>query len=186
MELDKPGHTRVEVRCIVRTEGRPCHHGTSNYRRVTENLCSCRRFCWGVDKIFSADTRGNNKDEKRRNPGTVFVPAVGQKAPEVIPIDNAHQLRTLSPQKDTCLSTRSEIAGIKGTKLTDEEGDHRDDHNPNANKVCKTHGCVVALLTAHVQLILAMLARAWPPSMLFKIQKPMLLMSESKLGTMAP
>jgi hypothetical protein len=37
-----------------------------------------------------------------------------------------------------------------------------------------------------VQLMLAILARAWPPSMQFRVQKPTLLMSESKLGTMAP
>lgn len=74
--------------------------------------------------MFSADARGNNEDEKRRNPGTVFVPAVGQKGAEVIPNNNAHQLRTLSPQKDTYLSTQSEIVGIKRSILTDEEGDH--------------------------------------------------------------
>jgi hypothetical protein len=86
MKLDKPGHTRVEVCCVVRTESRPCHHGTSDYRRVTKNLCRCCRFCGGVDKMFSADTRGNNEDDKGRNPGTVFVPAVGQKGAEVISI----------------------------------------------------------------------------------------------------
>jgi hypothetical protein len=69
--------------------------------------------------------------------------------------------------------------------MTDEEGDHRDDHNPNANKICEIHNCL-ARSTAHVQLMLAILARAWPPSMLFKMQKPTLLVSESKLGTMAP
>ena len=79
VELDKPGHARVEVRCVVRAEGRPRHHGTSDYRPETENLCRCRSFCWGVNKMFSADTRGDNEDEKRRNPGTIFVPAEGQK-----------------------------------------------------------------------------------------------------------
>ncbi|SRR6266566_8264408 len=85
VEPDKPGHTRVEVRCVVRAEDRPRHRGTSNYRRETENLCRCRSFCWGVDKMFSADTRGNNEDKKRRNPGTIFVPAESQKEAEVIP-----------------------------------------------------------------------------------------------------
>lgn len=85
VEHDKPGHTRVEVRCVVRAEGRPRHHRTSNYRPVAENLCRCRRFCWGVDKMFSADTRGNDEDEKSRNPGTIFVPTEGQKEAEVIP-----------------------------------------------------------------------------------------------------
>jgi hypothetical protein len=79
VELDKPGHTRVEVRCVVRAEGRPRQHRTGNYRSETENLCRCRRFRWDVDKMFSADTRGNNEDKKRRNPGTIFVPAESQK-----------------------------------------------------------------------------------------------------------
>ena len=85
VELDKPGYTRMEVCCIVRTEGRPRHHGTSDDRPVTEYLCRCCRFCWGVHKMLSADTRGNNEDEKRRNPGTIFVPAEYLKEVEVIP-----------------------------------------------------------------------------------------------------
>jgi hypothetical protein len=111
VRLDKPGHARVEVRCVVRAEGRPRHHGTSNYRPETENLCRCRSFCWSVDKMFSADTRGNNEDKKRRNPGTIFVPAEGQKE-YFRSGNNAHQLRTLRPQKDTYSSTRSGIVGI--------------------------------------------------------------------------
>jgi hypothetical protein len=81
-KLDKPGYTRVEVRGIVRAEDRPRHRETGNCRRKTENLCRCGRCCWRVDKIFSADTRGNNKDKKRRNPGTIFVPAEGQETAE--------------------------------------------------------------------------------------------------------
>lgn len=82
MELNKPGHTRVEVRRVVRAEGRPGHHGTGNYRPETENLCRCRRFCWGVGEMFSADARGNNENKKRRNPGAIFVPAESQKENE--------------------------------------------------------------------------------------------------------
>jgi hypothetical protein len=86
VELDKPGHTRVEVRCVVRAEDRPRQHGTGNYRPETENLCRCPSFCWGVDKMFSADPRGDNEDKKRRNPGTIFVPVEGQKEAEDIPM----------------------------------------------------------------------------------------------------
>ena len=113
-ELDRPGYTRVEVRCVVRAEDRPRYHGTGNYRPETENLCRCRSFCWGVHKMFSANARGNNEDKKRRNPGTILVPAEGQEEVEVTPdgVTNAHQLRTLSPQKDTCSSTRSEMVGF--------------------------------------------------------------------------
>jgi hypothetical protein len=34
--------------------------------------------------MLSADTRGNNEDKKRRNPGTIFVPVEGQKEAEVV------------------------------------------------------------------------------------------------------
>lgn len=84
-EFDKPRHTRVEVRCVVRAEDRPRYHKTGNYCPETENLRRCRRFCWGVDKMFSADTRGNDEDKKRRNPGTIFVPAEGQNETEETP-----------------------------------------------------------------------------------------------------
>jgi hypothetical protein len=49
----------------------------------------------------------------------------------------AHQLRTLSPQKDTYPSKRSEIVVTQGTTFTYEKGDQRDDHNPNANEMCE-------------------------------------------------
>jgi hypothetical protein len=38
----------------------------------------------------------------------------------------------------------------------------------------------------YVQLKLAILERAWPPTMLFRMAKPMPLITVSKLGTMAP
>jgi hypothetical protein len=62
--------------------------------------------------MFSTDTRGNNEDNKRRNPRTIFIPAEGQENAKAIPDGiNAHQLRTLSPQKDTYPWKQSEILG---------------------------------------------------------------------------
>jgi hypothetical protein len=54
--------------------------------------------------MFSTDTRNNNEDNKTRNPNTVFEPAEGQDLGQKVLSDwrgNTHQLRTLSPQKDT-------------------------------------------------------------------------------------
>jgi len=41
-------------------------------------------------------------------------------------------------------------------------------------------------VTTHVQLMFAILARDWPPSILFRVLKPTELMIERKLGTAAP
>jgi hypothetical protein len=84
MKLDKPGHTRVEVRGVVRAEGSPRYHVTGNCRPKTEILCYCGRCCWGVDEIFSTDTRGNNEDKKKWNPNTIFKPTGGQENAEVV------------------------------------------------------------------------------------------------------
>jgi hypothetical protein len=53
--------------------------------------------------VFSTDTRDNNEDNKTRNPNTILVPTEGQENAEVVLDEgkNTHQLRTLSPQKDT-------------------------------------------------------------------------------------
>ena len=114
MKLDKPRYTRVVVRGVVRADDRPRYHVTSNCRPKTEILCYCGRCCWGVDKIFSTDTRGNNEDKKKRNPNTFLKPTDGQENVEVVLNggDNAHQLRTLIPQKDTYPWRRSGIEGI--------------------------------------------------------------------------
>ena len=41
-------------------------------------------------------------------------------------------------------------------------------------------------VTTHVQLMFAILARAWPPSILFKVLNPTEVVIERKLGTAAP
>jgi len=53
--------------------------------------------------MFSTDTRGYNEDEKKWYPGAILVPAERQEKVAVVSdgVDEAHQLRTLSPQKDT-------------------------------------------------------------------------------------
>jgi hypothetical protein len=53
--------------------------------------------------MFSTDTGDNNEDNKTRNPNTILVPTEGQEKVEAVfdEGENAHQLRTLSPQKDT-------------------------------------------------------------------------------------
>jgi hypothetical protein len=100
--LDKPGYTRVEIHSVVRADASPCYHVTSNCCSKPTNLCRCGGCSWArvVDKMFSTDNRDNNEDHKAWNPNTVFEPAEGQGAfrdgGEI-----AHQLRTLSPQKDT-------------------------------------------------------------------------------------
>jgi hypothetical protein len=103
--LDKPGYTRVEIHSVVRANGSPRYHVTSNCRSKTTNLYRCGGGRWarGIDKMFSTDTRDNNEDNKTRNPNTILVPAEGQNNAEVVRDrgENVHQLRTLSPQKDT-------------------------------------------------------------------------------------
>ena len=42
------------------------------------------------------------------------------------------------------------------------------------------------LVTTHVQLMFAILERAWPPSILFRVLKPTEVVIERKLGTVAP
>jgi hypothetical protein len=99
--------------------------------------------------------------------------------------DNAHQLRILSPPNETYPSKQSGIIETQGATFTDDEGNHRDDHNPNANKLCEIHDHV-ARNTTHVQLMLAILDRAWPPSILFRTQNPTASATASNPGTIAP
>ena len=73
-KLDKPGHARVTIRGVIRADARPRHRVTSEYRPETKNMCYCSRRCWGVDEMFSTDTRGYNEDKKKRNPSTILVP----------------------------------------------------------------------------------------------------------------
>ena len=114
MKLDKPRYTRVIVRSVVRADDSPRYHVTGNCRSKTEVLRYGGRPCWGVDKIFFTDTHGNNEDKKKRDPNTFFKPTDGQENAEVVLDggDNAHQLRTLIPQKDTYPWKRSGIEGI--------------------------------------------------------------------------
>ena len=96
---------RVEIRGIVRAERRPWYHVPSNCCPKTEDLCCRGRRCCGDYKILSTDTRRNNKDKKRRDPNTILVPPERQEnvEREIVPDmgDNAHQLRILSPPKET-------------------------------------------------------------------------------------
>jgi hypothetical protein len=90
--------------------------------------------------MFASDTCDNNEDQKEENPGAILVPVEGQKPAEIVPDDvgdNVHQLRTLTPQKDTYPSKRSGIVVIRGTTFTYKKGYQRDDHNPNANEICE-------------------------------------------------
>jgi hypothetical protein len=32
------------------------------------------RSYWGIDKMFSTDTRGNNEHEKKKDPGNILIP----------------------------------------------------------------------------------------------------------------
>ena len=120
---DKPGYTRVEVRGVVLAKGSPRHRVTGNCRPKTEILCCCGWCCWRVDKMFCTDTRCNNEGKKRWNPSTIFIPKPGQENSVVAFSrgDNAHQLRTLSPQKDTCSRNQSEIIGTQYTLLTNRD-----------------------------------------------------------------
>ena len=76
-KLDKPGYTRVEICGIVRADGCPCYHVTSDCRSETKDLHYCSRCCWGVHKIFSSNACDNNKDKKEENPGAILEPAEG-------------------------------------------------------------------------------------------------------------
>ena len=76
-KLDKPGYTRVEIRGIVRADGCPCYHVTSDCRSETKDLHHCGRCYWGVDKMFPSDTCDNNEDKKEEKPGAILVPAEG-------------------------------------------------------------------------------------------------------------
>ena len=90
--------------------------------------------------MFSSDTCDNKEDKKEEKPGAILVPARVRNPPKSSSDDlrdHAHQLRTLSPQKDTYPSKRSEIVVKQGTTFTYKKGDHRDDHNPNANEICE-------------------------------------------------
>jgi hypothetical protein len=100
----------VKVRGVIRADARPRYRATGKCRPETKNLRHCSRWCWGVDEIFSTDTRGHNEDKNKRNPSTILVPEEGQGNPAVAPDggDKAHQLRTLIPQKDTYPSMRLE------------------------------------------------------------------------------
>ena len=73
-KLDKPGYTRVEIRGIVRADGCPCYHVTSDRRSKTEDLHNCGWCCWGVNKMFSSDTCYNNEDKKEEKPSAILVP----------------------------------------------------------------------------------------------------------------
>jgi hypothetical protein len=87
--------------------------------------------------MFSSDTCDDYKDKKEEKPGAILVPAEDEKPAEIVPNDvgdNAHQLRTLSPQKDTYSSKKSEIVVIQRITLTYKKGYQRDDHNPNAKE----------------------------------------------------
>lgn len=143
---DEPGNTMVEIRGIVRAERRPWYHVPGNCCPKTEDLCCCGRHRCGVYKILSTDTGCNNKDKKRRDPNTILVPAERQENAEremILDVsDDAHQLRILSPPKETYSSKQSGTIEIQGATFTDNEGNHRDDHNPNANKLCEIYGHV--------------------------------------------
>ena len=78
MWSNQPGYTRVEVRGVVRTEGRPRHRETGDGRTKIKNLCRCGGCCWWVDEIFTTDSRGNNEDDENRNPSAILIPTEGQ------------------------------------------------------------------------------------------------------------
>lgn len=105
-KLDKPGHTRVEIRCIIRADARPCDHIASNCRSETKDLHHCGRRCWGVDEVFPSDTCDNNENKKEEKPRAVLVPEEDSQTVPGDVRDNTHKLRTLSPQKDTYPSNR--------------------------------------------------------------------------------
>lgn len=69
--------------------------------------------------------------------------------------------------------------------VTDEEGYHGDDNDPNAIKIRETDSRVGSRIT-HLQLILAILARACPPSMQLRTQKHTPFVTKSRLGSMTP
>jgi hypothetical protein len=64
--------------------------------------------------MFSTDTRDNNEHKKEKEPGNILIPAESQEIVQVVPNEgrNNHQLRTLSPQKDTYPSRRSGIVKV--------------------------------------------------------------------------
>jgi len=63
--------------------------------------------------MFSTDTRDNKEHKKEKEPGNILIPAESQENAQVVPNEgeNAHQLRTLSPQKDTYPSRLSGTVG---------------------------------------------------------------------------
>ena len=89
--------------------------------------------------MFSTDTRCNKEHKKEKDPRNILIPAESQENAQVVPNggESGHQLRTLSPQKDTYPSRRLEIVRTSGAICTDEEGDRRDNHNSNASKICE-------------------------------------------------
>jgi hypothetical protein len=118
-KLDKPGHARVKVCGVIRADASPRYHATGKCRPETKNLCHCSRCCWGVDEIFSTDTRGYNEDKDKWNPSAILVPKEGQGNSAVVSheSDKAHQLRTLIPQKVTYPLMRLGIVEMQGRQL---------------------------------------------------------------------
>jgi CBS domain-containing protein len=137
--------------------------------------------------MFATDTGSDKECNESWYPSTVREPE-DQKSVKAVSGEGSstYQLRTLIPQKDTYPVKRWETEDILGVTTTDKEGDHSDDHNSNAsNMICENHRRLVGIIT-HVQLVLAMLARACPPSMQPKVQKPTPLVMRSRLGSMTP
>lgn len=93
----------MKVRGVIRADACPRYRATGKCRPETKNMRYCSWCGWGVDEMFSTNTRGYNEDKKKRNPSAILVPEEGQGNPVVISDggDKAHQLRTLIPQKDT-------------------------------------------------------------------------------------
>jgi hypothetical protein len=178
----------VEVRSVVRTKGRPWYHVSGNCRSEIKNLCHCSRR-WGIDKVFSTDARDNNEDNKTRNPNTILVPTEGQENAEVVldEAGNAHQLRTLSPQKDTygSIHESDQKQYIERRDLLTKREITEMITIPTLIKICEINVRIARNIT-HVQLMLAILERACPPSMIFSMLKPKPAATASKPGTMAP
>jgi len=65
--------------------------------------------------MVSTDTRCNSEYKKEKDPGNVLEPAESQENAQVVPNEggNVHQLRTLSPQKDTYPSRRSSTVSLE-------------------------------------------------------------------------
>ena len=138
--------------------------------------------------MLSTDTRDNNEYKKEKDPGYILIPAESQEKIRsfLMRVKFSPVKHPESTEGNLAIEAIRDCWNIED-QCTDEEGYGRDNHNTNATKICEIEFMTAETRgTAHVQLMLAILARAWPPRMLFRMVNPTPPATESRLGIMTP